>query len=193
MHKAAFIWPLALFACGPAPQAGPVPPVAAQQPGTMNFHQLSTTDINGRPFDLSTLKGHKVLVVNTASECGYTPQYKQLEALYERYKGRGLVVIGFPSNDFGGQEPGDEKAIAAFCEKNYGVTFPLMAKVRTKGDAQSPVYAWLTRKALNGVMDSEVKWNFQKYLVDEEGRLVAMYPSAEEPLGDAIIQWVEGK
>ncbi len=158
-----------------------------------SIHQFTATDINGHPFALQDLAGHKMLLVNTASECGYTPQYKQLQELYDRYKDKGLVVIGFPSNDFGGQEPGDEQQIAAFCSKNYGVTFPLMAKVHTKGNAQSPVYAWLTQKKLNGVLDSEVKWNFQKYLIDEQGRLVAMYPSAQEPLGEPIINWVEGK
>lgn len=159
----------------------------------MSFHQLQAVDINGRPFDLASLKGHKVLVVNTASACGFTPQYQQLEELYERYKDRGLVVVGFPSNDFGGQEPGDEKAISAFCTANYGVTFPMMAKVHTQGEGQSPVYAWLTEKRLNGKLDSQVKWNFQKYLIDEEGRLVAMYPSATGPLSGPIINWVEGK
>lgn len=159
----------------------------------MKFHELAATDILGQPFDMSGLKGHKVLVVNTASECGYTPQYKQLEELYRRYKDSGLVVVGFPSNDFGGQEPGNEKTIAAFCEQNYGVTFPMMSKVHTKGSEQSPVYAWLTRKEQNGLLDSEVKWNFQKYLIDEDGKLVAMYPSAQEPLSASIINWVEGK
>lgn len=165
----------------------------AQTGKHMTFHQLEAIDIHGQPFDLAGLKGHKVLVVNTASECGYTPQYKQLEELYRRYKERGLVVVGFPSNDFGGQEPGSEETILAFCERNYGVSFPLMSKVHTKGADQSPVYAWLTRKELNGVLDSEVKWNFQKYLIDEDGRLVAMYPSAQEPLSTPIINWVEGR
>ncbi len=159
----------------------------------MNFHTLKAVDINGKPYDLAALKGHKVLVVNTASECGYTPQYEQLEELYRQFKDQGLVVIGFPSNDFGKQEPGDEQTIAAFCQKNYGVTFPLMSKVHTKGELQSPVYAWLTQKKLNGVLDSEVKWNFQKYLIDEQGRLVAVYPSAQEPLSDAILNWAAGK
>ncbi|HRN36755.1 MAG TPA: glutathione peroxidase [Flavobacteriales bacterium] len=181
-----------LSACT-APEANGQSAVDAQTQPAMGFHQLNATDINGHPFDLTRLKGHKVLVVNTASECGFTPQYKGLEELYERYKGTGFMVVGFPSNDFGGQEPGDEKQIAAFCTKNYGVTFPMMAKVHTKGPDQSPVYAWLTRKKLNGVLDSEVKWNFQKYLIDQQGRLVAMYPSAQEPLSEAIINWVEGK
>ncbi len=133
------------------------------------------------------------MVVNTASECGYTPQYKQLEELYEHYKDKGFIIVGFPSNDFGGQEPGDEHTIAQFCQKNYGVTFPLMSKVVTHGQGQSPVYAWLTQKAMNGKADSEVKWNFQKYLIDEEGHLVDVLPSAQEPTSERVIDWLEGK
>lgn len=193
MRNAILLLPLALLGCGSSPEPGLTRDQSPQAQAPMDFHQLSATDINGRPFDMAALKGHKVLVVNTASECGFTPQYKQLEELYQRYKDEGLVILGFPSNDFGGQEPGDDMEIAAFCEKNYGVTFPLMSKVVTKGEGQSPVYAWLTRKANNGTLDSEVKWNFQKYLIDEEGRLVTMYPSAQEPLSDPIINWVEGE
>lgn len=193
MHKALLVVPFALLACGNVPQGELPAATGAQTAQPMSFHQLSATDIHGEPFHMESLKGHKVLVVNTASKCGYTPQYKQLEELYRRYKDSGLVVIGFPSNDFAWQEPGNEEAIAAFCEKNYGVTFPMMSKVRTKGSEQSPVYAWLTRKEQNGVLDSKVKWNFQKYLIDEEGRLVATYPSGQEPLSTPIINWVEGK
>lgn len=185
--------PLVMLACGTAPHGTPMQAASTPMQATMNFHQLQADDINGRAFEMASLKGRKVLVVNTASECGFTPQYKQLEALYERYKDKGLVVIGFPSNDFGGQEPGGEEQIAAFCTRNYGVTFPMMAKVHTMGERQSPVYAWLTQKRLNGVQDSEVKWNFQKYLIDEDGRLVAMYPSKQDPLSPEIINRVEGK
>jgi glutathione peroxidase len=187
MRNTILILPLALFGCGIATTG------STQNQPTMSFHQLKAVDINGNSYDMAQLAGHKVLVVNTASECGFTPQYKQLEELYEQYKDEGLVIIGFPSNDFGKQEPGDEKTIAEFCQKNYGVTFPMMSKVHTKGGQQNPVYAWLTQRKLNGVLDSEVKWNFQKYLIDEEGRLVTMYPSAQEPLSEAIINWVEGK
>ena len=167
----------------------------AQQPTTepMGLYTLQTTDINGKEFDLAQLKGHKVMVVNTASECGFTPQYRQLEELYVKYKDSGFLIVGFPSNDFGGQEPGDEKQIAAFCSKNYGVTFPMMSKVATKGPDQSPVYAWLTQKAKNGKLDSEVKWNFQKYLIDEQGNLVEMLPSAVEPLSDKVLNWLDDK
>ena len=181
-----------LLACGNAPKDAAVSQQQQKEP-SMSFDNLSATDINGKPFDMAQLKGHKVMVVNTASECGFTPQYKQLEELYEKYKDKGFVIVGFPSNDFGAQEPGDEKTIAAFCEKNYGVTFPLMSKIVTKGADQSPVYAWLTQKKLNGKLDSEVKWNFQKYLIDEEGNLVTMYPSAQEPMSDPILNWLDGK
>lgn len=156
----------------------------------MSFYDLSATDINGELVKFDRFKGLKVMVVNTASECGYTPQYAQLEELYEAYKDKGFVIIGFPSNDFGGQEPGTEAEIAAFCQKNYGVTFPLMAKVSTKGDAQHAVYHWLTNKSQNGVLDSEVKWNFHKYLIDEEGRLVMSLGSAVSPLDAEIHDWV---
>lgn len=193
LRNTSLILALAFIGCANGPQA--VAPGERPQNTlpAMDFHTLKATDINGQAYDLTALKGHKVLVVNTASECGYTPQYRQLQELYDAYKDRGLVVLGFPSNDFGGQEPGSEQAIAAFCQKNYGVTFPLMAKVHTKGPGQDPVYAWLTQKDRNGVLDSEVKWNFQKYLIDEQGRLVAMYPSAQEPLSEPIINWVEGR
>jgi len=134
-----------------------------------------------------------VMVVNTASECGFTPQYKQLQELYTTYKDKGLVIVGFPSNDFGGQEPGTEQQIEEFCQLNFGVTFPMMAKVNTKGEAKSPVYQWLTEQSKNGKMDSEVKWNFQKYLIDENGNLVTMLASATDPLSDVVINWVEGR
>lgn len=193
MRSFIFILPLALLGCGNAPDTANKPTNTMQDTTIMNFHQLSATDINGKPYDMAQLKGHKVMVVNTASECGFTPQYKQLEELYKKYQDKGFVILGFPSNDFGGQEPGDEKEIAAFCEKNFGVTFPLMSKIATKGSQQSPVYAWLTHKAENGKLDSEVKWNFQKYLIDEEGNFVTMYPSAQEPLSDPILNWLDGK
>lgn len=157
----------------------------------MSFHALTATDIEGRPFKFEQLRGHKVIVVNTASECGYTPQYAQLQELYATYKDKGLVVIGFPSNEFGGQEPGTEAEIAAFCSSHYGVTFPMMAKVQVKGDRQHAVYNWLTSKEQNGVLDSEVKWNFHKYLVDADGRLEMSLGSAIDPLDAEVIEWLE--
>lgn len=185
-----------LLACGNSLRVGPV--TVPMQDGTSSppsvpFHSLSATDINGKAYAFDQLKGHKVMVVNTASECGYTPQYKQLEELYEHYKDKGFLIVGFPSNDFGQQEPGDEKTIASFCQKNYGVTFPMMSKVSTKGKEQHPVYQWLTRKAKNGKLDSEVKWNFQKYLINEDGTLYTVLASATDPLSDPVINWLEGK
>ena len=193
MRRSLFFLPLALaLSCG---NTSNTPDNAMAQPetATMNFHDLTATDIKGQPYSMAQLKGHKVMVVNTASECGFTPQYKQLEELYTRYKDQGFVILGFPSNDFGGQEPAGEAAIADFCEKNFGVTFPLMSKVYTKGAEQSPVYAWLTKRSSNGKLDSEVKWNFQKYLIDEDGRLVTMLPSAQDPLSDTVLDWLDAK
>ena len=129
--------------------------------------------------------------MNTASECGYTPQYEDLEKLNQQYKDKGLVIIGFPCNDFGEQEPGTEKEIAAFCKKNYGVTFLMMSKISVKGDDKHPVYQFLTEKKLNGVEDSEVKWNFQKYLLDENGKLVKSFSSKVKPLSPEITGIIE--
>ncbi len=158
----------------------------------MSFHELSATTLSGEVIHMDQFEGRKVIVVNTASECGYTGQYQQLQELYERYKTDGLVVIGFPSNDFGGQEPGTEQEIAAFCEQNYGVTFPMMAKVSIKGDEKHAVYNWLTSKDQNGVMNATVKWNFNKFLIDERGKLVKHLPSSVAPLDDEILKWVKG-
>ena len=144
-------------------------------------------------FAFEQLKGRKVLIVNTASECGYTPQYAELQDLYAAHKDKGLVVLGFPSNEFGEQEPGDEKTIATFCEKNYGVTFPMMSKVMTKGEHQHPVYQWLTQKAKNGALDSVVKWNFGKYLINEDGSFYTMLASAADPLSPQVLAWLDGK
>lgn len=183
--------------CAPGARVrvGPVSfPVGGEQAiQPMSIHSFSATDIHGELVDLARYKGHKLLLVNTASKCGYTPQYAQLQELYDAYKDKGLVVVGFPCNDFGGQEPGAEQAIEEFCQKNYGVTFPMMAKVGIKGDRPHPVYRWLTSKELNGVMDAEVKWNFHKFLIDEEGRLAGSFGSGVSPLDEAIIKWVEGK
>ena len=159
----------------------------------MTFYDFKVTDINGETFDFSILKGKRVLIVNTASECGYTKQYAQLEELYKKYGGDKFVIVGFPANDFGGQEPGSDKEIATFCEKNYGVTFPMMSKITVKGEKMSPVYKWLTLKSQNGVADGNVKWNFHKYLVDENGKWVAELPSSVNPLDDKITTFAAGK
>ncbi len=178
-------------------QVGPVTiPVNGQDTRpipAMSFFDLSATDINGQLVKLDRYRGEHIMVVNTASECGYTPQYAQLQELYDAYKDKGLVIIGFPSNDFGGQEPGTEQEIATFCQKNYGVTFPLMAKVSTKGKEQHAVYHWLADKSQNGVMDTEVKWNFHKYLIDPDGLLRMSLESGISPLDERVIAWIEEK
>lgn len=158
--------------------------------GSKSLHDFKVKTLEGSDFDLASLKGKKVLVVNTASECGYTPQYKDLETLYETYKSRNFTVIGFPCNDFGGQEPGSSSDIKSFCTKNYGVTFPMMEKVSI---ATSPVYQFLTSKAQNGVLDATVKWNFNKFLIDENGKVVKYLPSSVKPMDAEITKWIEGK
>lgn len=141
--------------------------------------------IDGADADFSHYKGKKVLIVNTASECGYTPQYKDLEALYEQYKDK-LVILGFPANNFGGQEPGTNEEIKKFCADNYSVTFPMFEKISVLGDDQNAIYKWLTSKDLNGWNDQQPKWNFNKYLLDESGNLLKYYSSAVKPLSDEI-------
>lgn len=157
------------------------------------FHDFVVEDIQGNPFDFSQLKGKKVLVVNTASKCGLTPQYSALQELYRKYGGDKFIIIGFPSNDFLNQEPGTNEEIMEFCRVNYGVEFPMMAKISVKGKDMHEVYRWLTSKSLNGVMDSEVQWNFQKYLIDENGNLVKMISPRTKPNDPEIISWIEGK
>ncbi len=160
--------------------------VFAQQ----SFYDFKVKDIEGNDFDLSSLKGKKVLVVNTASKCGNTPQYEQLQGLYEKYGDKNFVVIGFPANNFGKQEPGSNAEIEEFCSKNYGVTFPMMSKISVKGEDMNPLYKWLTSKSENGFLDSEVSWNFQKYLIDEKGNLVKMIPPKVKPDDEQIVSWI---
>jgi len=156
-----------------------------------SFYDFKVKDIDGKEFDLSSLKGKKVLVVNTASKCGFTPQYKQLEELFKKYGGDKFTIIGFPANNFLWQEPGTNQEIAEFCQKNYGVTFQMMSKISVKGDDMNPLYQWLTSKNQNGVMDSEVKWNFQKYLIDENGKLVDVFYSKVTPDDEKIVSWIK--
>lgn len=156
-----------------------------------SIHQFKVIDLYGEEFDFNDLKGKKIMVVNTASECGLTPQYKQLQAIYEKYKDQNFVIVGFPANNFGKQEPGKDEEIAAFCQKNYGVTFPMMSKSSVKGDDMNEIYQFLTQKSQNGVEDSEVKWNFQKYLLNEEGYLVKVIQPQTLPDDDSIIKWIE--
>jgi glutathione peroxidase len=155
-----------------------------------NLYSFKVKDIDGKEFDLAQLKGKKVMIVNTASECGFTRQYKELEELYKKYKDQNFVIIGFPCNQFGGQEPGTETEIKSFCSKNYGVTFPMMSKVHVRGNDKCALYEWLTTKAKNGVSGEEVMWNFNKFLIDEKGNLVMHLGSAVEPLDDKILNWI---
>lgn len=156
-----------------------------------SIHQFKAETLSGETLDFATLKGKKVLIVNTASKCGLTPQYEQLEAIYEQYKDQNFVIIGFPANNFASQEPGTNEEIGAFCQKNYGVTFPMMGKISVKGEDMSEIYKFLTEKKLNGVQDSEVKWNFQKYLIDEEGKLVKVISPETLPTDAAIVSWIK--
>jgi glutathione peroxidase len=157
------------------------------------FYDFSVTTIDGKTFDLSALKGKKVLVVNTASKCGYTPQYAQLEEVYKKYGGDKFTIIGFPANNFMSQEPGTNEEIKQFCSLNYGVTFQMMSKISVKGKDMDPLYKWLTNKDENGVMDAPVKWNFQKFMIDENGKLAGMAPPGEKPDSEKIINWIESK
>jgi len=158
-----------------------------------NFHSFKSKTIDGKPFDMASLKGKKVLVVNTASKCGNTPQYKDLQALYLKYGPDKFVIIGFPANNFMSQEPGTNAEIKQFCTEQYQVTFPMMQKISVKGNDMDPIYKWLTTKALNGKMDAEVTWNFQKFMIDENGNLVDMASPRTKPTDEKIIKWITTK
>lgn len=158
-----------------------------------SLHDFKVKTLEGENYDLSVLKGKKVLIVNTASKCGLTPQYKELQALYDKYGSNNFVIIGFPANNFLQQEPGTNHEIREFCTANYGVTFPMMEKISVKGNDIHPLYKWLTSKELNGKMDAPVSWNFQKFLVDENGKLVDMIPPRESPFNEKILNWIAGK
>ena len=157
------------------------------------IYKFKVKDLYGKEFDFASLKGKKILIVNTASECGLTPQYKDLEAIYEKYKNKNFIIVGFPANNFGSQEPGSNEQIAKFCQLNYGVTFPMMSKISVKGNDKHPVYQFLTQKSKNGLQDSEVEWNFQKYLINEEGVLVKVLSPRVLPTDAAIVGWINGK
>ncbi|MDZ4748150.1 MAG: glutathione peroxidase [Saprospiraceae bacterium] len=165
--------------------------VLSAQPKT--FHDFSAVDIDGKEVKMSDFKGKKVMVVNVASKCGNTPQYEGLERLYQKYGNEKFVIIGFPANNFMGQEPGSNEQIKAFCSSTYQVTFPMMAKISVKGKDKDPIYQWLTEKTENGVMDAEVTWNFQKFMIDENGQLVGVVKPGIEPECDEIINWIEAK
>ena len=183
---------LLLFSCKNQPQlqksvTNMSKPIVSKE----TIYQFKVEDLSGNIFDFASLKGKKIMIVNTASKCGYTPQYEQLETLYKEYSAKGFVIIGFPANNFGSQEPGTNKEIESFCKLNYGVTFPMMSKISVKGDDMAPIYKFLTQKSKNGMKDSEVQWNFQKYLINEKGELEEMYLSATKPTDDSIINWIK--
>jgi len=169
---------------GPTVSTSPIAPRNDRKMTTIADFTVTTN--RGETLDLATKKGKVLLVVNTASKCGFTPQYAELQQLYDKYNGK-LEIFGVPCNQFGGQEPGSSDEIAQFCEKNYGVTFTMLEKADVKGASQHPLYAWLTMKEKNGVMDATIKWNFHKFLVDEEGQLINMYNSRVNPLGEELV------
>ncbi|MFD1605022.1 glutathione peroxidase [Flavobacterium artemisiae] len=155
------------------------------------IYQFKVEDLSGDTFDFASLKGKKIMIVNTASKCGLTPQYKDLEAVYKEYKDKGFVIIGFPANNFASQEPGTAKEIETFCQQNYGVTFPMMNKVSVKGNDMCEVYKFLTQKSKNGLQDSEVEWNFQKYLINEKGELVKVIKPRTLVTEPEVINWIK--
>jgi glutathione peroxidase len=179
MNKMSLLFSLMLFSAGAFSQ-------------TSGFYDFKVKTLEGKDFDFASLRGKKVMIVNTASKCGNTPQYKDLEEVYEKNQGN-LVIIGFPANNFAAQEPGTAAEIRKFCTENYGVTFPMMEKISVKGDDMAPLYKWLTSKDKNGVMDSQVKWNFQKYLIDENGKLVDVIDPKEKPTSDKVLAWLSSK
>lgn len=165
--------------------------IAQDKPQEMkSLYDFKVESLEGKEINFADYKGKKVLIVNTASECGFTPQYADLEKLANEYKDK-LVVVGFPANNFGGQEPGSNAEIGAFCEKNFGVTFPLAAKVSVKGDDTAPIFKYLTDKNLNGVKNTTIMWNFTKFLVDENGKLIDSFISTTKPTSDAITKYLK--
>lgn len=159
-----------------------------QQMKTIYDYKVESLD--GKEINFADFKGKKILIVNTASECGFTPQYADLETLSKDYKDK-LVVVGFPANNFGGQEPGSNAEIGAFCQKNYGVTFPMAAKVSVKGDDTAPIFKYLTEKDLNGVKNTTILWNFTKFLLDENGKLIETFISTTKPTSESITKYLK--
>ena len=163
------------------------------QSETQNIYQFKVKDINGKTFDFSSLKGKKIMVVNTASKCGLTPQYEQLEAVYDKYKTKNFIIVGFPANDFMSQEPGSDKEIAQFCLQNYGVSFPMMSKISVKGKDMHPVYQFLTQKAKNGLEDSKVEWNFRSIYSMKKANWYALFPHEFCPTTQALLHGLKSK
>lgn len=183
---------LLLWSCQNQAQKKPSNNKTTQVMEKQNIYQFKVQDLTGKEFDFASLKGKKILVVNTASKCGLTPQYKELEAIYEKYKAQNFVVIGFPANNFASQEPGSNEEIGAFCAKNYGVSFPMMSKISVKGNDMNQLYQFLTQKSKNGLQDSEVEWNFQKYLINENGELAKVVSPRVTPTDPEIVNWITG-
>lgn len=152
---------------------------------TRSIYDFKVEGLNGDSINFAAFKGKKILIVNTASKCGFTPQYEGLEQLYEKYKDK-LVIVGFPANNFFSQEPGSNEAIAEFCKKNYGVSFPMAAKISVKGKNTAPIYRWLCNKEENGIMDAKITWNFNKFLLDENGKLLEHFTSKVKPMSEEI-------
>lgn len=157
---------------------------------TKSIYDFKVESLDGKEINFANFKGKKILIVNTASECGFTPQYADLEKVAKEYKDK-LVVVGFPANNFGGQEPGTNAEIGAFCEKNFGVTFPLAAKVSVKGEDTAPIFKYLTEKDLNGVKNTTILWNFTKFLVDENGKLIDSFISTTKPTSESITKYLK--
>jgi glutathione peroxidase len=155
------------------------------------IYQFKVEDLSGKSFDFASLKGKKIMIVNTASKCGLTPQYKDLEAVYKEYKDKGLVIVGFPANNFASQEPGTNEEIATFCQLNYGVTFPMMDKISVKGNDMATIYQFLTQKSKNGLQDSTVEWNFQKYLINEKGELEKVISPRTLVTDPEVLNWIK--
>jgi len=165
--------------------------VALSMFAASSIYDFTLPSIDGKPTALSSFKGKVILMVNVASKCGYTPQYTALEALYEKYKDRGFVILGFPANNFGGQEPGTNEEIKTFCSTKYDVTFPLYAKVSVKGDDTTPLYQYLTKEA-NPSVAGDIKWNFTKFLVDRNGQVVQRFEPAVKPDAPEVVAAIEG-
>ncbi|MEQ8239618.1 MAG: glutathione peroxidase [Cyclobacteriaceae bacterium] len=154
-----------------------------------DIYNIEVETLTGETTTLAKYKGKKIIIVNTASECGYTPQYEDFQALHELH-GDKVAILGFPSNQFGGQEPGSNDQIASFCKKNYGVSFDMFSKIDVKGDKKHPLYQWLTDEDLNGWNSQEPSWNFCKFLIDQNGKLIKFYRSGENPMDTEILNWV---
>lgn len=181
---------LALSIClgGIAYLINSAPIVSAKAKSVLDFKMK---DIDGKEVALKKYKGDVLLIVNTASKCGYTPQYEGLQAIYEKYKAQGFYVLGFPANNFGGQEPGKESEIKEFCESKYKVTFPMFAKISVKGEDQHPFYNFLTAKETNSKFSGDITWNFNKFLVNRKGEIVARFSSKDTPESETVTQAIE--